>query len=84
MHLRYDCYGASLSKESRHPKVVMRELGITYSHATPQSMADQWWFWNCKNVPAVLPEYLEPMSLDPHKCIGSGLSKEDADNIDIL
>lgn len=81
MHLRYDCYGAVESKESRHPQVVMRELGITYQHATPQSMVDQWWFWNCKGMPVNMPQFLTPLNLNPHGQIGFGLSKEDADKI---
>lgn len=82
MHLRFLMLTAGIDcNENRHPQVVMRELGITYQHATPQSMGDQWWFWNCKGAPAELPKYLTPLDLDPHKCIGWGLSQEDADKI---
>ncbi len=63
-------------KEGKHPQQVMEDLGITYQEATPQSIADQWWFWNCKNVPDKLPEYLSDLNLDPMECIGFGLSKE--------
>ena len=77
MHLRYDMYTCP----SGHPQVVMQELGITYQHATPQSVGDQWWFWNCENVPDKLPEYLTVLDLDPMECIGFGLSKEDAEKI---
>jgi hypothetical protein len=44
-------------------------------------MVDQWWFWNCKSIPADIPKYLTPLELDPHECVGWGLSKEDADKI---
>ena len=81
MHLRYDCYSAGLTNEWRHPQAMMRELGITYQHATPQSMGDQWWFWGCTNVPAELPKFLQPVDLDPMKYIGFGLTKEDAERI---
>ena len=64
-----------------HPQRVMEKLGITYQHATPQSMGDQWWFWNCENVPKKLPEFLEVADLNPMECIGYGLSEEDAENI---
>jgi hypothetical protein len=67
--------------ENRHPQHVMTALGITYQHATPQSIADQWWFWNCENVPANLPAYLSPLKVKPHDAIGNGLSKELADAI---
>jgi hypothetical protein len=56
----------------------MRELGITYQHATPQSVGDQWWFWNCRNLPDKLPEYLTELNIDPMDAIGYGLSREDA------
>lgn len=78
MHLRFDCYGSCIAGENRHPQIVMKELGITYQHATPQSIADQWWFWNCKNVPEKLPVYLTELDLDPMKCVGFGLSEKDA------
>ena len=76
-HLRLDCYYGY----NEHPQKTMKRLGITYQHATPQSMADQWWFWNCKNVPDPLPEHFSILDLDPMKCIGYGLSKEDAEKI---
>ena len=78
-HLRYDIMKAGLEcNENRHPQVVIRELGITYQEATPQSICDQWWFWNCGNLPKKLPDYLTPLNLNPMDCIGYGLSKEDA------
>ena len=60
VHLRLDVY--SLTK---HAQEIMKELRITYQHATPQSMGDQWWFWNCENVPDELPEYLSELELNP-------------------
>lgn len=59
MNLRYCMMSADDCDEHRHPQLVMRELGITYERAVPQSVADQWWFLNCEHVPAVLPQYLE-------------------------
>ena len=81
-HLRYSMMCASIDcNENRHPQIVMRELGITYKHSTPQSMADQWWFWVCESVPNELPKFLTPMKNNPHDCVGYGLSKENADYI---
>lgn len=81
-HLRYDLTEAFMGcNESRHAQVVMKELGITYSHSTPQSISDQWWFWNCENIPTELPSYLTQLNLDPMDCIGYGLSKEQAEKI---
>lgn len=72
---------ASVCGESRHAQVVMEELGITYQRATPKSIGDQWWFWNCSNVPDTLPRYLTPLGLSPHDAVGYGLSREMADEI---
>lgn len=82
MNLRYCLMSAHIDcHEPRHPQLVMKELGITYQHSTPQSMGDQWWFWNCQNVPAKLPEYLKSLTVKPLEMVGYGLSQEDAENI---
>lgn len=81
MHLRYDYYDANMAGEMRHAQKVMRELGITYQHSTPQSLVDSWWFWNCENIPSTLPGYLSELNADPMECIGCGLSKENAELI---
>ena len=44
-HLKYDLYNA-IGKD--HPQEVMKELGIDYKLAVPQSMGDQWWFFCCE------------------------------------
>ena len=86
-HLRFCCtYGLmSTDKENTglmrriaimHPQKSMRELGITYQHATPQSLGSQWWFWNCENIPSALPLFLTEMTLDPMKMIGRGLNED--------
>lgn len=80
-HLRYDIRAAADAGMHKHPVVVMRELGITYQHATPKSIGDQWWFWNCEHVPEPLPAFLTPLELDPNEAIGYGLSKDDAEAI---
>jgi len=81
-HLIYDLMEAcSGVNELRHAIVVMKELGITYQHRTPQTMGECWWFWNCENLPEKLPSYLTPLDLDPMECIGYGLSQEDAEKI---
>ena len=73
-HLVYWCYGASLDGVKKHPQQVMKDLGITYKHSTPQSMVDQWQFWNCSNIPDKLPEYIEELKVSPLDV--SGVSKE--------
>jgi len=64
---------------SLHPVQALKELGIKYFHATPQTMGDQFWFWNCTNVPDELPPYLSLLGLDPRKC--SGVSEDVANKI---
>lgn len=61
-----------------HPQLVMKELGITYVHAVPQSMGDQWWFYIPKNLPQELPSYLTLKDVDPYSHIGFGLSEKTA------
>ena len=83
-HLSFCCMYGILDSEERpegHPQEIMKRLGITYQHATPQSISDQWWFWNCENIPKELPPYLEFKDLDPMKMIGWGLSKKDSERI---
>lgn len=78
-HLRFYTIAAlSEHNEGKHPLGTMAELGITYQHATPQSIADQWWFWCCENVPDELPKYLTVLDIDPMDCIGFGLSFQEA------
>lgn len=84
-HLKFDSWIAQKScNEQRHPQQVMKNLGITYTHATPQSIADQWWFWDCNNAPAELPKYLTYLDVDPMEFIGFGLTKEIAKSIKSL
>lgn len=80
-HLRYDIRAAADAGMHAHPQRVMFGLCITYQHATPQSMGDQWWFWNCENVPEPLPHYLTPLGIDPREAVGYGLSEDDAERI---
>ena len=82
MHLRFDLRGAYEAGQNGHPQNVMKSLGITYQHATPQSMGDQWWFWNCENLPNPLPSYFSELKVDdPFEMVGWGLSKDDAQKI---
>lgn len=84
MHLRYSMYTAHSSCGiKKHPQETMKDLGITYQHATPQSIADQWWFWNCENVPTDLPKYLEVLPIDPMEMVGWGLDAQTAELIQL-
>ncbi len=81
-HLRYSInWGLHNNIKQEHPQLEMKKLGIIYQYVTPQSILDEWWFWNCENVPNPLPEYLEVLNINPFDAIGYGLSKEDAKHI---
>lgn len=58
-------------------QVYMQELGITYKRSVPQSIADQWWFFDCENVPDPLPEHVSLLTATLDSLIGYGLSIED-------
>lgn len=59
INLRYDLRTAYESGAKEHPQKVTKKLGITYEDATPESISDQWFFWNCDNLPVDLPNYIE-------------------------
>lgn len=80
-HLQLDMDEQAASGDSRHPQIVMKELGITYQHAVPQSVADCWQFFNCENIPKQLPRWIEEIKVDPMELIGWGLDKETAEKI---
>lgn len=44
--------------DNRPPQQLMRDLGISYARAVPQSMVDCWQFFECENVPDHLPDCL--------------------------
>ena len=82
IHLNYCLTTAGLDcNEKRHPQEIMKELNINYQYATPQSIGNQWWFWNCENIPNKLPKYLTELKVDPLECIGFGLNEKEANNI---
>ncbi len=81
MNLRFLYMAAQDLGEKRHAEAVMKEMGITYQLSTPQTMGDQWWFWNCEGLPEILPKFLTILDLNPMEQIGWGLSKEDAEKI---
>lgn len=80
-HLRMYMEGDSFSAENAHPQNIMKKYGITYTHCTPQSMGNQWWFWNCENIPDNLPDFFTDLDVDPMDCVGFGLSFKEAQEI---
>lgn len=60
-----------------HAVKLMKRLGITYKLAVPQSLGDQWWFFNCRNVPPELPSCVTTRDFgNLDRLVGYGLSKE--------
>ena len=51
----------------------MERLGIDWQHAEHLLIGEQWWFFNCENVPEKLPHYIEEL----HGSIESYLKGED-------
>lgn len=81
-NLHYCLNGSAFAGENRQAETHMKELGITYEQSTPQSMYDCWQFWNCENVPDVLPNFITEMERGPMKYIGHGLTEEDAKRLE--
>lgn len=80
INLRLDIYYMET-----HAQTYMRNLGIDYEVAVPQSIGDQWWFFDCKNVPSDLPDELSILDMKgrPLKSlIGYGLSQEMIDRLE--
>jgi len=77
IHLRLNIYNGY----AEHPQQTMKRFGITYQCATPQSISDEWIFWNCENAPNPLPQHLTILSGSPFDFIGWGLTKEKAETI---
>ena len=64
LNLNYCTRSAFEDGETKHPQIIMKKLGIVYQKATVISVADQWWFWNCKNLPKKLPIYLAELDIN--------------------
>jgi hypothetical protein len=83
-HLKLDLYALHIfgkDQAKNHPENIMLSLGIQYSHSTPQSMGEMWQFWNCKNIPDKLPEYITIADWNPLEWVGYGLSEAKAKEI---
>lgn len=65
-----------------HAQKVIEDLGIHYKYAIPQSVADQWWFLSCENIPEELPPCITYMKIETYQeLVGFGLSQEMADEL---
>lgn len=59
--LRYCLLTASEEGISKHPQLVMKELGYKVIASVPQSIADQWWF-TVEYYIEPLPKFLSEMT----------------------
>jgi len=76
-NLNYSMY----TSDRRSPEIVVRELGIRYMYAVPQSLYDAWHFWGCVNIPEVLPSNISVLTTKPLKAVGHGLTEKQARSI---
>lgn len=79
--LRLDLRGMFDAGIAQHAQVWMKEQGIGYFYAVPQSMADQWWFYHPQNLPSTLPSFVSVEEVDPFRHVGWGLSEQGAKKI---
>ncbi|MFA5423366.1 MAG: hypothetical protein WC374_05865 [Phycisphaerae bacterium] len=68
MHLILNYRDANECGIHGHAQTIFRELGINYELAMPQSIADQFWFFNCTNIPEPLPIFLKVLDVKVKDC----------------
>lgn len=75
------CVNVSYYEVTEHAQKVMRDLGITYKEAIPQTIADCWDFLFCENVPDDLPPGVRAYDEMPnrYKTPGWGRSQDAID-----
>ncbi len=81
-HIVFCAQAASEAGVNEHAQLVMRDLGVSWLMSTPQSIADQWWFWCCEGLPEPLPDYLRDLKIEPREAVGYGLTSADAERIE--
>jgi hypothetical protein len=57
-----------------HPQELLKQMGIIYQYAVPQSITDSWEFWNPENLPDKLPPMMNLTEANPDKWLNRGLS----------
>ena len=82
MKLALDVLGFIDAKDARNPVEAFNALGIKYSRAEPQPIADQWMFYGVvvDTVPRKLPDFIriifEASDRARHKDFGPGYVRE--------
>lgn len=83
-HLRFNVrdYVRLFGVNAKHPRQVIKDAGITYTHAIPQTISDEWWFFNCENVMPHVEGVISTLEIDDaREYIGWGLSAKQAEEI---
>lgn len=62
--------------EETHPP---KHYGIEFDLAVPQTLGDQSWYFNCRNIPDTLPKGYSILHGDLESKIGWGVSKEEVE-----
>ena len=60
----------------KHAIDAMNDLGITYKSAIPQSLGDQWVFYDCQNIPESLPRYASLREMNNRDYEDSGITPQ--------
>lgn len=70
--------GAYESGMLGHPQNILKAIGIKAMKHVPQTMGDCWDFWNCKDIPEKLPEYISVRPFLSPIEVRWGLSEKEA------
>lgn len=78
-NILYDDVGKYDAVFKQHPQKVLRDLGITYKKAVPQSIGNQWWFFDVHGDLDKLHKDLYEIKFkdDLSELIGYGLCPQD-------
>lgn len=79
--LNYYLLGAHEAGVTLHAQKQLKELGISYKLAVPQSIADMWQFWLPEGDLDNLPDYIQVSESNPMDHIGYGLSHLQAESL---
>lgn len=82
-NILYDDVGKYDAVFREHPQKVLRDFGITYKKAVPQSIGNQWWFFDVQGDLSQLHKDLYEIKFkdDLSELIGYGLGIQDVINL---
>ena len=81
MIIKFDIYPRKDSANSK-PIQKMTELGITWEKHFVSTISDCVFFFNCKNIPEAIPQYIQVQeNRSPLEFVGCGLSENEANQL---